>query len=169
MIAIHDCRIAATSRKKPASQEVYIIKFIFFIIAVNNNINSQREPTRWLDHQKGVMSTKEEDREKIALFRFALIAPIVNSTFEARSKEEYFRILSKKEHKSPDGSVKRFSPQTYKSWLASYRIAGFKVFTPQGREAIWESPGLLARRLLTQSSSSGMRTRSPRERGFTAS
>ncbi|MBC2580734.1 hypothetical protein [Clostridium sp. DJ247] len=57
-----------------------------------------------------------EDREKheIALFKFSLIAPLVNETYEAASKNEFFRDIASKEHTLPNGTTVRFSSGTIK-------------------------------------------------------
>ena len=50
-----------------------------------------------------------KNSHELALFRFSLIAPVVNDTFDARSQMQYFRNVAAKTHIFPDGrSVKFF-------------------------------------------------------------
>ena len=45
----------------------------------------------------------EELRQKIALFRFSLIAPILNNTFQNKSVKEYLQEICAKKYDSPNG------------------------------------------------------------------
>lgn len=76
---------------------------------------------------------KQEYLEKIALFRFALIAPLVNNTYEASSKSEYFRKIASKTHNLPDGTETRISASSIKKWYLSYNKYGFDSLIPKIR------------------------------------
>jgi transposase InsO family protein len=69
----------------------------------------------------------------IALFRFSLIAPVVNDTFDAISQMEYFRNISAKTHTLPDGSSVKFSAGAIKKWFLTYRKEGFEALVPKTR------------------------------------
>lgn len=76
-----------------------------------------------------------EDKEKheIALFRFSLIAPLVNETYEAASKNEFFREIASKEHRLPNGTNVKFSSGTIKKWFLNYKHSGFDALVPKAR------------------------------------
>ncbi len=75
----------------------------------------------------------EKEMQELALFRFSLIAPLVNDTFVASSQMQYFRDVSKKSHKLPSGKIMDFSPGTIKKWLISYRKGGIDALIPKTR------------------------------------
>jgi putative transposase len=75
-------------------------------------------------------SKKQQD---LALFRFALIAPLVNETYEAASKNQYFRDIASKSHTLPDGKIIQFSPATIKKWFLAYKHKGFEALMPKSR------------------------------------
>jgi len=75
-------------------------------------------------------SKKQQD---LALFRFALIAPLVNETYEAVSKNQYFRDIASKSHTLPDGEIIQFSPATIKKWFLAYKHKGFEALMPKSR------------------------------------
>jgi len=66
------------------------------------------------------MSNKSED---IALFKYRIIAEVLNNTGKGQMK--YFREMAKKEHDVPHLGKKRYKAATFKSWLRDYRIGGF--------------------------------------------
>ena len=66
------------------------------------------------------MQQKEQD---IALFRYRLIAPVLNES--GICQMEYFRKMSKKEFEVPHLGKKKYRAGTLKSWLRSYRSGGF--------------------------------------------
>ena len=55
--------------------------------------------------------------DELALFRYSLIAPLVNDTYTEASKEEYYRKIASKKYNLPDGKIVKFSPGTIKNWL----------------------------------------------------
>lgn len=75
----------------------------------------------------------QEDFEKIALFRFSLIAPLVNDTYEASSKMQYLRNIASKEHKLPDGTEVKLAASTIKKWYLNYKNIGFDGLIPKIR------------------------------------
>ena len=54
----------------------------------------------------------EELRQKIALFRFSLIAPILNNTFQNRTVKEYLQEICARKYDSPNGLKKEYTPAT---------------------------------------------------------
>ncbi len=76
-----------------------------------------------------------EDKQKreIALFRFSLIAPLVNETYNTASKSEFYRMIASKEHTLPGGGCARFSSGTIKKWYLGYKNGGFDTLIPKSR------------------------------------
>jgi transposase InsO family protein len=67
----------------------------------------------------------------IALFKYGIIAKIINET--GKGQRKYFKKMSKKEFEVPHLGKKRFKPDTFKSWLRQYRNAGFDALRPKIR------------------------------------
>lgn len=74
----------------------------------------------------------EDTRKKIALFRFAIIAPVLNGNITAQMR--YFREIAQKEHDVPLWGKRVYKPATFKSWLKQYRCFGFDGLLPKIRE-----------------------------------
>lgn len=75
------------------------------------------------------MSDKKQ--ENIALFRYGIIAPVLNET--RRCKMKHFREKSKIEFDVPEVGKKRYKPATFKSWLRDYKTGGFDALKPKPR------------------------------------
>jgi putative transposase len=78
----------------------------------------------------------KEDMQKIALFRFSLIASVVNDTFDASSKMEYFRKMAAIKHTMPDGTKIRIAAGTIKKWYLVYNKMGIDGLVPKPRKDI---------------------------------
>lgn len=76
----------------------------------------------------------DKNLNEIALFRFSLIAPVVNDTFDAISQMQYFRDVSSKTHTLPNGSKTKFSAGAIKKWFLTYRKDGFEALVPKTRK-----------------------------------
>ena len=72
-----------------------------------------------------------ENQNEIALFRYRIIAPVLNET--GISQMKYFRQMSEKELDVPHLGRKRFKPDTFKGWLRNYRNGGFEALKPKLR------------------------------------
>lgn len=73
-------------------------------------------------------------RNKIALFRYGIIAPLVTSvsvTPEVRGK--FFRDASKKTYTLPDGTTRTYSADTLYRYYRNYTEGGFDALKPNGR------------------------------------
>lgn len=75
----------------------------------------------------------EELRQKIALFRFSLIAPILNNTFQNKSVKEYLQEICARKYDSPNGLKKEYTPSTIKDWLRLYKLKGIDGLYPRKR------------------------------------
>jgi len=76
---------------------------------------------------------KDKGKQAIALFRFSLIAPLVNETYEAASKNQFFRDIASKEHTLPNGHNIKISSGTIKKWFLNYKHGGFDALIPKAR------------------------------------
>ena len=72
--------------------------------------------------------TRSQD---IALFRYRLIAPVLNET--GMGQMVYFRSMSEKEFDVPHLGKTRYKPAAFKKWLRNYRIGGFDALLPKKR------------------------------------
>lgn len=73
----------------------------------------------------------EKDRENIALFRYGLIAPILNG--QVNSQKDYLAEICSKIHQVPYYGPKEFTPKTLSCWLLDYRREGFDGLKPKRR------------------------------------
>ena len=73
----------------------------------------------------------EKVREKVALFRYGLLAPVLNG--QVANQQEYFAQICSKVHEVPFYGPKEFTPKTLASWLLSYRRFGFDGLKPKIR------------------------------------
>ena len=77
---------------------------------------------------------KENDKNDIALFRFAIIAPLINNSCEYKSKEEFFRNSALKKYILPNGKEITVNPGTIKKWYLDYCKDGFECLKPKSRK-----------------------------------
>ena len=75
----------------------------------------------------------ENLRQKIALFRYSLIAPIIAGTVSQDTVKEYLQDICAKKYEVPDGNSKEFAPATIKEWLRQYRLYGIDGLYPKNR------------------------------------
>ncbi|KRQ85777.1 Integrase core domain protein [Caloramator mitchellensis] len=75
----------------------------------------------------------EDLRQKIALFRYSLIAPVITNTYTQSSVKEYFQEICAKQYDTPAGK-KEFAPSTVKDWLRLYRKHGINGLYPKLRK-----------------------------------
>lgn len=75
----------------------------------------------------------EDDKRKLALFRFSMIAPVVNGTFREESKMAYFRAATQTPLLLPNGSLVTYAPETLKSWYLQYNHGGLDALIPRSR------------------------------------
>lgn len=80
--------------------------------------------------QKEEDSMNEKEREQVALFRYGLIAPLLNGQVDSK---EYFQELEGKIHSMPYYGDRRIAEKTIKEWLLHYRRNGFEALKPKRR------------------------------------
>ena len=75
-------------------------------------------------------------QRQMALFKFSIIAPLCNDTYDAPSKSAFCRHLATKAYKLPNGKTRSFSADTIKSWAIAYKKEGFDALVPKNRSDI---------------------------------
>ncbi len=79
-------------------------------------------------------SMNEDDRRALALFRFAVLGPLVSARLEHGDRAALFVAASRRDHLLPDGRVVRVSARTVEAWFHAYRRGGLSALKPQSRE-----------------------------------
>ena len=70
---------------------------------------------------------------KIAQFKFALIAPVIQGLFPDASRADYYRRVTEKPLTLPDGTVVEYKPKTVEKWVSIYNREGFDGLMPKER------------------------------------
>ena len=76
---------------------------------------------------------KESNKNEIALFKYAIIAPLVNDIYESKSKEEFYRTAASKQYKLPNEKMTTLTAGTIKRWYLEYKRDGFEALKPKSR------------------------------------
>jgi transposase InsO family protein len=77
---------------------------------------------------------EQEKRQAVALMRYSAISPLIAGTQEDfESLNAYFRDVSDKGVRAPDGQLRHYSPGTIQKWYLGYRKSGFDALLPSGR------------------------------------
>jgi len=92
---------------------------------------------------------KDEQFQKIALFRYSLIASAIAGTFEAPSLAQHFRNVAAKKHLHPDGRHLSVTVHSLERWYYSYKKLGLVGITPVVR-ADAGKPRVLTETAITQ-------------------
>ena len=71
-------------------------------------------------------------KNSIALFRYGLISPLINNTYEEVSKEEFFRNVASKTYEL-NGKEIKVRPDTIKHWYLNYKKDGYNGLVPKNR------------------------------------
>jgi putative transposase len=79
---------------------------------------------------------KDDKSQELALFKFSLIAPVVNNTYQTASKIQYFREVAAKTLTLPNGKQVRVSSNTIKKWYLLYKNNGIDGLIPKRRSDI---------------------------------
>lgn len=77
------------------------------------------------------MNSKKDQAEKIALFRYGIIAPVLHDS--ANGQTRYFKQMAQKIFDVSGCGRKKYNWKTFKSWLRTYRISGFDGLKPKTR------------------------------------
>jgi len=77
-------------------------------------------------------NSKDPDRD-LAYFRFALIAPVIQGTFNDASIAAYCRRVTDKPIARPDGTPFQYKPATLERWVTLYKAGGMDALIPRDR------------------------------------
>ena len=76
----------------------------------------------------------QDKKQAIALMRYSAISPLISGTQNVEgSLSAFFREISAKGLKAPDGELRHYSPITIKKWYHAYQKGGFDALVPTGR------------------------------------
>lgn len=70
---------------------------------------------------------------KLAQFKFALIAPVIQGLFPDASRRDYYRRVTEKTFVLPDGRKAVYKPATIEKWVSIYKREGFDGLMPKER------------------------------------
>lgn len=88
-------------------------------------------------NQQNRSSDTVTETDKIALFRFGIIAPVLHDSSMGQTR--YFKAMAQKVFDVPRYGRKKFNWKTFKSWLRKYRRQGFDGLKPKTRADKGES------------------------------
>lgn len=76
----------------------------------------------------------QDKKQSIALMRYSAIAPLISGTQDDyESLSAFFREVSAKGIKAPNGEIRHYSPATLEKWYLNYKKHGFDALIPSGR------------------------------------
>jgi len=78
------------------------------------------------------MGSDDLRKQEYALFRFSLIAPLVNGLIE-ESPADYIERIAAKAHALPGGGTREFTPATIRRWLQQYKRGGITALMRRER------------------------------------
>lgn len=81
----------------------------------------------------------EEYKNKVALFRYGTIAPLILGQINNNHPWTYFLSVEDKEFEYIDGTFTKVSPTTLSRWYKSYKDNGFDGLKPNGRSDLGTS------------------------------
>lgn len=70
-------------------------------------------------------------REQLALFKFGLISPILNSQVKTK---DYLAEIAAQKHDVPGYGVREYTSKTIRQWVLNYRREGFDGLKPKSRK-----------------------------------
>jgi putative transposase len=76
---------------------------------------------------------RQEEKEKIALWRLGVLGPLVSARLEHGDRRRYLEQAAARQQQQPDGAHVNLSPRTIESWYYAYRRGGFHALFPQDR------------------------------------
>ncbi len=76
----------------------------------------------------------DDERRKVALFRFAVLGVLVSARLEHGDRAEMFVAAAKRDYVTPEGRVVRISARTIENWYYAHLGGGLAALTPRPRE-----------------------------------
>jgi putative transposase len=73
------------------------------------------------------------EREKVALFRFGVIAEATPERLSPAERGAIVRRIAARDHTGPDGGTRRYSRQSLDRWLRAWRKGGLQALEPAER------------------------------------
>src|SRR6266511_890521 len=86
------------------------------------------------------MPGADDRRERIALFRYALIREAADPALSKRQRGMLVRALADRDHLGPDGARVRVSRNTLDRWIRAWQDGGFGALRPDPRAGVPLSP-----------------------------
>ncbi len=74
-----------------------------------------------------------EEKEKIALFRYGIISELVSGLADSTNKDAYFRTKASLNYVDSEGKPFNISEKTIERWYYRYQKYGFDALKPKGR------------------------------------
>ncbi|MBI3200150.1 MAG: Mu transposase C-terminal domain-containing protein [Myxococcales bacterium] len=75
----------------------------------------------------------DDDRQRVALWRFGVLGPLVSARLEHGDRRAWFRAAAERVHEHPGGRLVRLSARTIESWYLAYRKGGLRALEPEAR------------------------------------
>lgn len=74
-----------------------------------------------------------QSSQNIAIFKFSLIAPVIQGTLSEPSAMAYYRRVTEEPLTRPDGSQFHYNPKTLEKWAEQYKKGGLEALVPKER------------------------------------
>ncbi|MDO8691246.1 MAG: DDE-type integrase/transposase/recombinase [Dehalococcoidia bacterium] len=87
-----------------------------------------------VQQQRGPLPPEEQKRTEIALFRYRLIAPLIDQPLARGELAAHLRAIAKQHHQIPYSQRTTINADTVWSYFARFRRQGFEGLKPQPRE-----------------------------------
>ena len=83
--------------------------------------------------QEGGITVDEQERLRVANFRYGLIAPMVTRELAPGEQARMLREIAARRYQAPHGKVNRVSVRTLERYLRAYRTGGLEALKPAPR------------------------------------
>jgi transposase InsO family protein len=81
----------------------------------------------------------DDDRQRIALWRFGVLGPLVSARLEHGDRRAWFRAAAERVHEQPSGRLVQLSARTIEGWYLAYRRGGLAALRPETRSDAGDS------------------------------
>jgi putative transposase len=95
--------------------------------------NSSAGAGGWRTSGGGSEEVQRGRAQAVALFRWQLICPALDSTLSTKARGRLVRSIAAAEHQHPSGERVRYSRDTLDRWIRRYRAGGFDELVPAAR------------------------------------
>jgi transposase InsO family protein len=75
----------------------------------------------------------DDRKQRIALWRFGILGPLVSARLEHGDRQAYFELAASRVHEHPDGQTVSLSARTIEDWYRQFRRGGFAALHPADR------------------------------------